>query len=135
IFVKGLTRTLVAARAEKASTKTGGDIFIQLLFDVGRPGTSSDRILNAPTNEAWIDPWMAYLKKKGVRFFFNAPLKRFNCDKRKITSATIEENGTERNVLADHFLGAVPVEAMSKAITPDLIKLDPTLQNIQTLSS
>lgn len=134
IFVKGLTRTLVAARAEKASTKTGGDIFIQLLFDVGRPGTSSDRILNAPTNEAWIDPWISYLTKKGVRFFYNTPLKRFNCNNRKILSAVIEQNGAEKNVLADYFLGAVPVEVMSNVITNDLVKLDPTLQNIKTLS-
>ena len=88
IFVRGLTRTLVAARAEKASTKTGGDIFIQLIFDIARPGISSDRILNAPTNEAWIDPWMEHLTKKGVKFHFNSPLKKFNCDKewKKYTS-------------------------------------------------
>jgi len=135
IFVKGLTRTLVAARAECASTKTGGDIFVQLLFDVARPGTSSDRILNAPTNEAWIDPWVAHLKKKGVKFIFNSPLKNFNCDNRKITSATVTQNNTDKNILADYYLGAVPVEVMAKVLTHDVMKLDPTLKNIQTLST
>jgi len=135
IFVKGLTRTLVAARAESASTKTGGDIFVQLLFDVARPGISSDRLLNGPTNDAWINPWVEHLKKKGVKFIFNSPLKKFNCDNQKVTSATIFQDGSEKNILADYFLGAVPVEVMAKVLSADIIKLDPTLKNIQTLSS
>jgi len=135
IFVKGLTRTLVAARAEKASTKTGGDIFIQLIFDVASPGMSSDRILNAPTNEAWIDPWMQHLTKKGVKFNFNSPLKKFSCNSTLITSATVTQNNTDKNVKADFYLSALPVEVMSKILTADLISLDPTLKNIQTLST
>ena len=34
LFVQGLTRTLVAANAKKASTKTGGDIFLQLILQM-----------------------------------------------------------------------------------------------------
>ena len=135
LFVKGLTRTLVAARADKASTKTGGDIFIQLIFDVASPGMSSDRILNAPTNEAWIDPWMQHLTKKGVKFHFNSPLKKFNCNNRQITSATVMQTGADKNISADFYLGAIPVEVMAKIATPDLVALDPTIKNIQTLST
>src|SRR5207237_9708924 len=29
---------------------------------------AADRLLNAPTNEAWIDPWVAHLRTLGVRF-------------------------------------------------------------------
>ena len=58
LLARGLTRTLVAARAETVSTKTGGDIMLQLMFDIARLGTSSDRILNGPTNEVWINPWL-----------------------------------------------------------------------------
>ncbi len=134
IFVKGLTRTLVAARAEKASTKTGGDIFIQLIFDIARPGISSDRILNAPTNEAWIDPWMEHLKKEGVKFYFNAPLKKFNCTKKNISSATVTINNADNEVKADFYLAAMPVEVMAKKIDKDLLTIDPTLQSIITLS-
>jgi uncharacterized protein with NAD-binding domain and iron-sulfur cluster len=135
ILAKGLTRTLVAARAEKASTKTGGDIFVQLLFDVAKPGMSSDRILNGPTNDAWINPWVSYLTKKGVKFNYNCPLKKFNCLNEKITSATITQNGQEHTIIADYYISAMPVEAMAKIIDSDLIKIDPTLKNIQTLSN
>lgn len=135
IFVRGLTRTLVAARAEKASTKTGGDIFIQLVFDIAKPGMSSDRILNGPTNEAWIDPWMTHLKKKGVKFYFNSPLKKFNCNKYDISNAQVLIEGKEKEVRADFYLSAVPVEIMAEKIDKNLLQIDPTLQGIINLST
>lgn len=134
IFVGGLTRTLVAARADKASTKTGGDIFIQLIFDIARPGMSSDRILNAPTDDAWIDPWMEHLQKQGVKFHFNAPIKKFNSSKTDISSATVTINGTDKEVKADFYLAAMPVEVMAKKIDENLLKIDPTLKSVITLS-
>ena len=39
------------------SARTGGLILAQLLFDLTRAGGRADRVLDAPTNEAWIDPW------------------------------------------------------------------------------
>ena len=62
----GITRSLVAAKARTASTKTIGDIFVQLLFDIVTPGPSTDRVLNGPTNDVWIDPWRRYLESQGV---------------------------------------------------------------------
>ncbi len=134
ILVKGLTRTLVAARAEKASTKTGGDIFIQLIFDIARPGISSDRILNGPTNETWIDPWMDHLKNKGVKFFYNSPLKRFDCNAQSISNAVISSEGKEKVVKGDFYIAALPVEVMAGVVDKDLLAIDPTLKSICTLS-
>ena len=62
----GLTRTLVAARAKEMSARTGGLILVQLLLDLSRAGDRADRVLDAPTSEAWIGPWVAYLRSKGV---------------------------------------------------------------------
>jgi len=75
----------VAARAETASTKTGGNIFLQLIFDIAQPGTSSDRILNAPTNDAWLNPWETYLKEKGVKINLNCPTTYVNTKNQKLT--------------------------------------------------
>ena len=59
----GLTRSLVAAKARRASTRTIGDIFVQLLLTVLDPtGGSTDRLLDGPTNLVWIDPWRNYLE-------------------------------------------------------------------------
>jgi cytochrome b involved in lipid metabolism len=31
------------------------------------------QVMNQPTSEAWIDPWVNHLKSKGVKFHFNSP--------------------------------------------------------------
>ena len=64
----GLTRTLVAAKAREISARTGGTILLQLLFDLSRPGAQADRVLNGPTNDVWIDPWLDHLRGLGVDY-------------------------------------------------------------------
>ena len=71
----GLTRTLVAARAKEISARTGGLILAQLLFDVTRAGGRADRVLDAPTNEAWIDPWVEHLRALGVDLRLDCPVQ------------------------------------------------------------
>ena len=66
LLVDGLTRTLVAAKAEEASTKTGGGVFLQLLFTMTDPSLQTDRVLNGPTNERWLFSWVDYKKSKKV---------------------------------------------------------------------
>ncbi len=59
------TRTLLAAKAEKASAFTVATMAVRTLFDSpNRP----DRVLDGPTNEVWIDPWVSYLEGRGVKF-------------------------------------------------------------------
>ena len=48
------------------SARTGGLILLQLLFDLTRAGGRADRLLNAPTNDAWITPWVEHLRGAGV---------------------------------------------------------------------
>jgi 15-cis-phytoene desaturase len=59
-LASGLTRTLVAAKAGKASTKTIGTIALRLIMSMGR-GKTTDRVLNGPTSEVWLDPWLSHL--------------------------------------------------------------------------
>lgn len=90
LLVEGLTRTLVAANAKLASTKTGGDIFIQLLFNIANPGMRTDRVLNGPTTEVWLKPWETYLSAKGVRFFRGALVQQVVCANGQVQSVQIE---------------------------------------------
>ena len=68
----GITRSLVAAKARVASVKTIGDIFVQLLFGMLTPGIASDRLLNGPSNDVWIEPWLKHLTAMGLTYHFNA---------------------------------------------------------------
>lgn len=131
----GLTRTLVAAKAKEASARTGGDILLQLIFDMTTPGTSTDRLLNAPTNDAWLDPWMAYLKEKGVNYQLNAEVEKINCDGHIITGAVIKKDGQQFEVKGDYYISALPVEVMATKINDELIDADHSLKNIIELES
>ena len=62
VLVEGLTRTLVAAKANQASTRSGGVVLTEMVYATARPGRSDDNLLNGPTTERWIDPWLSYLQ-------------------------------------------------------------------------
>ena len=44
------------------SARTGGYILLQLLFDMANPAGQVDRVLNGPTSDVWIDPWVDQLR-------------------------------------------------------------------------
>lgn len=129
----GLMRNLVAARPQDISARTGGTILLQLLYNAAGYGADLDRILGGPTNEMWIDPWVAYLRKLGVRFHSQEKLARFDVQNGKITSAQLEHEGGATQVTADYYLAAVPVEVLQKALTPKLLQAAPHLAGIQNL--
>ena len=90
----GLTRTLVAAKAREMSARTGGCILLQLLFDLSRPGGQADRVLNGPTNDVWIDPWLAHLRSLGVDFRFEHQVQAIHCADGRISGVSVVAGGT-----------------------------------------
>lgn len=56
------------------SARTGGTILLQLLFDLTRVGGRADRLLDGPTSETWIDPWVTHLTASGVRVRLGCPV-------------------------------------------------------------
>src|SRR3954451_3167555 len=77
VLAAGLTRNLVAAKETVASTRTIGNMAEAFVYNIMGRGNDGalDRVLNAPTNEAWIDPWVALLKKLGVKFVVGATVE------------------------------------------------------------
>ena len=137
LLAKGLTESLVASKAKLASTKTVGDIFLQLLLDLINPTISTDRLLNGPTNEVWIEPWLAHLKTFGVDYNFNSEVDSINYADGKIESATIKDLITHQKyeVQGDYYIAAVAVEVMDRLIIKsELDRYDPTFKNIRDLA-
>lgn len=133
-FVGGLTRTLVAAKPKEVSTKTGGDILLQLLFLMGEPKSHPDRVLNGPTNDTWLFPWRDYLKKIGVQYHHGHEIKKISTEAGKISSVDFECEGKTSTISGDYYIAAVPVEVMSKLLTPELLSADPTLNFVNDLA-
>lgn len=140
-FVGGITRTLVAAKPRLVSTRTGGDILLQLIFQMANPFTHTDRVLNAPTNEAWLNPWRDYLVKQGVHYHHDHELKEVECrigDENKPSSITgITVEGPDKKSIAvtgDYYIMALPIEAMAPLLSSDILKSDNQLNGMVTLA-
>ena len=141
-LAKGLTESLVASKAKLASTKTAGDIFLQLLFDIITIGRNADRVLNGPTSDVWINPWLRHLQNLGVDYNFNCLVKSLNYDEERgiIKNITIKErrsNGeyAEYEVEGDYYVAAFPIEIMAKLIEiSQLNRYESTFKNIITLA-
>ena len=131
----GLTRSLVALKAQEASTRTVGDILVQLLLGIYSPWTEFDRVLDGPTSEAWIDPWLAYLRGRGVRYVERSEVVGIDCGADgRIHGATVADPaGARRTVRADHYVLALPVEAVVPLVDARLAAFEPRLARLHEL--
>ena len=110
----GITRSLVAAKARKASTRTIGDIFVQLMLTILNPTAgSTDRVLDGPTNLVWIDPWRSYLESRGVRYVTEAEVEEILCDNGRIAGVAVRQQGKRTVVSGDHYVAALPIERIA----------------------
>ena len=136
----GLTRTLVAAQAKEMSARTGGYILLQLLQDMVRPGAQVDRVLNAPTNEAWIDPWLELLRDLAVDYRLRHRVETIHSRGAKVTGVSGHmvswpdmKPGARFELEADYYVAAVPVEVMQKQLKIALKRRVVQLRNIDQL--
>ena len=132
---EGLTRSLVAMRAQESSTRTVGTILLQLLYGLICPDQVFDRLLAGPTDEVWINPWTEYLKKLGVEFFPGWRVTAIETDGSRVTGATAENAGGRCSITADFYIAALPVEVMAALITDDLKRAAPALANLDQLKT
>ena len=153
VFGTGLTKDLVAAKGTAASTRTVGlmaEAFVYALMAQQSPQIrkesgygAADRLLNAPTNEAWINPWVAHLRSLGVRFVSGQRVAQLNLTGGVISDVRLEPtdaNGDPTGAPtstfdADWFVCAMPVEQMVKLLSPDVLAADPNLGRLTKLTT
>jgi len=130
-LAEGLTRSLVAMRAQESSTRTVGPILLQLLYPLAFPGESFDRLLTGPTNDVWIFPWRDYLGKLGVQLRTDARVKQFLMSGGRIGGVELDTGAGTETITADYYVAAMPVEVMAalagsqmKSAAPSIAHLD-----------
>ena len=133
-LARGLTRSLVAMRAEVGSTRTVGLILLQLLMDLVRPGETLDRLLNGPTNDVWIDPWIAYLTGRGAQYHREHEVKAIHvAPNGEIAGVDVDDGSTIQTVTGDWYVLAMPVERVVPLLTVELLLAAPELATLQYL--
>jgi len=132
LLAQGLTRSLVAMRAEEGSTRTVGYILLQLFYGILSP-LGFDRLLSGPTNEVWLAPWVAHLQRMGVNFVSGATVTGIQAKPAGVTGVAVERNGQSQTVTADYYVCAMPVEIMSGLVTGPLKQWAPSLSGLGNL--
>lgn len=137
ILVSALTRQLVAARPAVVSTRTigiMGQAFVWNAMGTVPAYGHLDRLLSAPTNEAWIDPWAQLLRDRGVRFEMGWAAEALEMSGGRISSVRmIDRSGGATTVEADWFVAAMPVERAVPLWSPQILAADPRLEGMRQL--
>src|SRR5262245_50722348 len=135
LLAVGLTRSLVAMKAEESNARTIATMLQQITKYVIEPGSATDRVLNGPTSEVWIDPWVAYLKSAGVTFHSGMRVKALDTESARVTGATmVSADRSTFRVEGDYYIAAVPVEVFRALATPDLRRHAPAIDKLDQLS-
>ena len=131
----GFTRSLVAAKARKASARTIGDTFIQMMLTIVNPTAgSADRVLDGPTNLVWIDPWLAYLRSRGVQYLFDAKVEEILCNDGRISGVSVNQGGKRTIMRGDHYVAALPVDRIAPLLNGPMVAADPALRKVRALA-
>jgi uncharacterized protein with NAD-binding domain and iron-sulfur cluster len=136
VLARGLTRAVVAAKERKASTRTIGNMAEAFIYNFQERGNDGapDRVLNAPTNEAWIDPWVKLLRKRGVRFHVGHAVEALDLTRGRVGYArTSDGHGRRHWIEADWFVSAMPAERARKLWSREVLAVDPHLKAMDEL--
>jgi uncharacterized protein with NAD-binding domain and iron-sulfur cluster len=130
----GLTRSLVAAQGDKMSARTGGLIVTQIMLDMMKVNGQVDRVLDGPTSEVWIRPWVERLEKFGVKFRTGCRLTDIHTDGCRVTGAVV--TGEDDPIVKDYYISAIPVEKLVDILPPQhpLCLVDPQLARLKNLT-
>jgi uncharacterized protein with NAD-binding domain and iron-sulfur cluster len=131
-FGEVAVQALVAMQPRLASARTTVTIGLQLWMDHMKPGVRVARLLNGPTQDAWLDPWLSYLRQLGVDYRFDAKVASLDCDAGQITGVRLSSGEL---LEADFYVSALPVERMMELTDARLVAADPALGKLGALTT
>jgi uncharacterized protein with NAD-binding domain and iron-sulfur cluster len=136
-YVAELPRLIQASHGERTSANWMAGALEALIYNlIGRGSTGPfDRPLNAPTNEAWIEPWLALLRKLGVRLRLGQTVTAFDLRRGRIGGARVRGPRGTRTVRADWYVCALPVERARALWSGAIRAADPRLAGMDKLQT
>ena len=99
-------------------------------MDLARAGARADRVLDAPTSDAWLTPWAGHLRGAGVELRLGEAVEGIELRNGRIAGVTVSGG---RQVIADFYVAALPVEVMRTLLSPELRAAEPRLNGLDRL--
>jgi uncharacterized protein with NAD-binding domain and iron-sulfur cluster len=93
------------------------------------------RTMNAPTNEAWIEPWLAELRRLGVDLRLGHTLESLEVNDGRIAGSRMSTPNGERTAVADWYVCAIPLERARQFWNPAILAVDPNLERMWRLET
>jgi uncharacterized protein with NAD-binding domain and iron-sulfur cluster len=133
-MVSSVTRFLLGSKADEACARTLGVLWEASLYNFMGRGSNGDfdRVLNLPTNEALIDPWVAELERLGVHFQ-RGEVERLALRRGRASGALVRGRRGRELVEADWFVCAIPVERARRLFDRRVLAADPSLERLRSL--
>lgn len=132
LFLGGWARTFAALDATRASARTMGLTLAHMFLWSQLPGAgrTAVRVLDGPTSEAFLDPWVARLRRLGAVLETDARVEAIEVRDGRVSGVTVRRRGAPVHVEADAYVCALPVEAMRPLLTPALLLAAPSLSGL-----
>lgn len=129
----------VALRPDRASARSVAQYWEFVIHAItGRnvqPDLPVDGVLNGPTNDVWIKPWIRLLRSLGVRFE-TQKVEKLVTRKGRVDHALLRDGkGRIRRLDADHFVCALPAQVARRMWTKSLRRADPRLEAMDELQT
>lgn len=137
VLAEAFTHILQASRAEDTSAKFVGTVLESMVYNLLGLNSNGplDRILDRPTNEALIDPWVAHLRTLGVRLRPGHAVTGLRMRNGRISGALVRSARGVRRITADWYVCALPVERARRLWTGPILAADPTLAGMAKLKT
>ena len=132
-FSRGYTHFISAADPTLASTRTFGAILGQMVRAMVEPGLSGDQVLTGPTNDVWIDPWVAHLRSLGAVCRTGVQARVLRLAGGRVTGVEVATASGGEVLTADVVILAVPAEVMARLAGAELRAAAPSLGRLDTL--
>ena len=137
VFAEPWSHMLQASTADNTSAKFVGQVLEWLIYALAGRGATGpvDRILDAPTDEAFIDPWVAELGRLGVSLRLGYNVSGLDFERGRITGASVHGPRGRRAIAADWYICALPVERAIGLFGRDVVAADPQLAALSSLNT
>ena len=107
--------------------------FIEKHFMHGRPGIAWNA-LNAPTSQAFIEPWREHLAGRGVEFRLESMVTGFDLELASNTVAGVSvsdtRSGQTQTLEADYYVSALPSNDLLDIATKELLIAAPSIARL-----